>query len=143
MNTVTNTMVKFSLSGLSDVEVNVTVKPQPRVHFVDKIHGESFADLLPTVESYVATYTRTTPTHSDVSDPGESYNSCERQHLHLVGWILSTWADANPGATHSQILGAGSGKYYAAGASINVETHDGDTFYAVWSKIEQQKGRQI
>ena len=133
---VTNTMVKFSLSGLSDVEVNVTVKPQPRVHFVDKIHGESFADLLPTVESYVATFTRTTPTHSDVSDPGESYNSCERQHLHLVGWILSTWADANPGATHSQILGAGSGKYYAAGASINVETHDGDTFYAVWSKIE-------
>lgn len=138
---VTNTTVTFSLSGLSDVEINVTVKPQPRVHFVDNIHGESFDDLLPTVVSYVATFTKSTPTHSDVSDPGSNYNTCERQHIHLVGWIRSDWANEHPGASHSQITSAGNDDagnpyYYTAGADIDVEAQDGQTFYAVWSKIE-------
>ncbi len=138
---VTNTTVTFSLSGLSDVEINVTVKPQPRVHFVDNIHGESFDDLLPTVVSYVATFTKSTPTHSDVSDPGSDYNSCERQHIHLVGWIRSDWANEHPGASHLQITSAGNDDagnpyYYTAGADIDVEAQDGQTFYAVWSKIE-------
>lgn len=132
---VTNTTVTFTLSGLSK-EVNVTVKPQPRVHFIDIVHGESFADVGPAVESYVATFIQPTPTHSDVSDPGENYNSCERGHLHLLGWIESTWADAHPGATSAAITGAGSGKYYEAGANINVEDQNGKTFYAVWCVIE-------
>lgn len=132
---VTNTTVTFTLSGLSK-EVNVTVKPQPRVHFIDIVHGESFADVGPAVESYVATFIQPTPTHSDVSDPGVNYNSCERGHLHLLGWIESTWADAHPGATSAAITGAGSGKYYEAGANINVEDQNGKTFYAVWCVIE-------
>lgn len=132
---VTNSTVTFSLNGLSQT-VNVTVKPQPRVHFVDIVHGESFADVGPAVESYVATFIQPTPTHSDVSDPGENYNSCERGHLHLVGWIESTWADAHPGATSGEITGAGSDIYYEAGASINVEVQNGKTFYAVWCIVE-------
>lgn len=135
VTTETNSTVTFSLNGLSQT-VNVTVKPQPRVHFVDIVHGESFADVGPAVESYVATFIQPTPTHSDVSDPGENYNSCERGHLHLLGWIESTWADAHPGATSGEITGAGSSIYYEAGASINVEVQNGKTFYAVWCIVE-------
>lgn len=139
VTTETNSTVTFSLNGLSQT-VNVTVKPQPRVHFIDIVHGESFADVGPAVESYVATFIQPTPTHSDISDPGASYNACERSHLHLVGWIDSTWADAHPSATHEQIVGAnvsnGEGTFLQAGADFNVETYNGKTYYAVWSIIE-------
>ena len=139
VTTETNSTVTFSLNGLSQT-VNVTVKPQPRVHFVDIVHGESFADVGPAVESYVATFIQPTPTHSDISDPGENYNSCERGHLHLLGWIESTWADEHPNATHSEITGAnasnGEGTFLEAGADFNVETYNGKTYYAVWSIIE-------
>lgn len=119
-----------------------TVVARPLVHFVDKIHDETFADVVAAVsgDGWTVTTTLPTPTHSDVSDPGSSYNTCERQHLHLVGWILSTWADAHPGATHEQIVGAnvsnGAGTFLEAGADFNVETYNGNTYYAVWSQVE-------
>jgi hypothetical protein len=78
--------------------------------------------------------TKTTPTTSDFS--GTTYNTCEEQHEHLVGWIESSWADEHPNATHSEIAGAGAGVFYTAGASIDVDAQNGKTFYAVWSKIE-------
>ena len=134
----TLTLTSTSNGSVQEV-ITIRIKALPLVHFVDNIHGETFDDVVANVdasEKRTVYTTKTTPTHSDVSDQGESYNACERNHLHLIGWILSTWADEHPGATHSQIIGAGSGNYYAAGASINVETHNGDTFYAVWSKIE-------
>ena len=118
--------------------INYTVLALPLVHFVDNIHGEPFANVVATVsgDQWTVTTTRPTPTHSAVDDPGASYNTCERQHLHLVGWILSTWADAHPNAEPGDITGAGAGNYYAAGADIDLVAQNGKTFYAVWAKFE-------
>jgi len=126
------------VNALLETTVHVHVDPLPRVHFVDKIHGESFDDVVATLTDNELTDDGVgqTPTYSDVSDPGSSYNTCERQHLHLVGWILSTWADAHPGALPSEIVAAGATNYYAAGADINLEDQNNKTFYAVWSKVE-------
>lgn len=122
--------------------INYTVLALPLVHFVDNIHGETFANVVATVsgDGWTVTTTLPTPTHSAVDDPGGSYNTCERQHLHLIGWIESEWADAHPNATHSEIIGAnasnGEGTFLEAGADFNVETYNGKTYYAVWSIIE-------
>jgi hypothetical protein len=86
------------------------------------------------MDKRVVYLTKTTPTTSDFS--GTTYNTCEEQHEHLVGWIESGWADEHPNATHSEIAGAGADVFYTAGASIDVEAQNGKTFYAVWSKIE-------
>ncbi|MBR6168051.1 MAG: InlB B-repeat-containing protein, partial [Paludibacteraceae bacterium] len=130
------------------ITINVKVKPLPSVTFVDNVHNKTdFTNwgtdgvVSSTVTTGVVTHTKPTPSHADISDPGASYNACERQHLHLVGWIRSDWADEHPSATHSQITSvgdddAGNPYFYTAGADIDVEAQNGKTFYAVWSKIE-------
>ena len=128
--------IKANADETKTASVVVTIKPLPRVHFTDIIHNVVFGDVVEEIVGNVLSGAKTTPTHSDVSDPGENYNSCERGHLHLLGWIESTWADAHPGATSGEITGAGSGIYYEAGASINVEVQNGKTFYAVWCIVE-------
>jgi hypothetical protein len=134
-------------AGAKTATIDVTVKPLPKVTFVDIVHNKTdFTNwgtdgvVSSTVTDGVVTHTKPTPSHADISDPGASYNACERSHLHLVGWIESTWADAHPSATHEQIVGAnvsnGAGTFLEAGADLNVETYNGNTYYAVWSKIE-------
>lgn len=132
------TVTVTTTDGSYTATIGVTVKPLPLAHFVDYIHNESFDDVIATVsgDGMTVTTTKSTPTHSDESDPGGSYNTCERQHLHLVGWILADWADANPSATSSEISGAGAGNFYATNADIDLVAKNGKTFYAVWSKLE-------
>ena len=132
------TVTVTTTDGSYTATVDVTIKPLPLAHFVDNIHNESFDDVVATVsgDGLTVTTTKSTPTHSDESDPGDSYNTCERQHLHLVGWILADWADANPSATSSEISGAGSGNFYATNADIDLVAKNGKTFYAVWAKEE-------
>ena len=135
-------------AGAKTATIDVTVKPLPKVTFVDNLQGKTdFTNwgtdgvVSSTVTDGVVTHTKPTPSHSDISDPGASYNACERNHLHLVGWIESEWADAHPNATHEQIVGAnvsnGAGTFLEAGADFNVETYNTNTYYAVWSKIER------
>lgn len=132
------TVTVTTTDGSKTATVDVTVKPLPKVMFVDNVHNKSFANVIATVDEggLTVTTTKPTPTLSDVSDPGASYNTCERQHLHLLGWIESTWADAHPNAEPGDITGAGAGNYYAAGADIDLVTQNNKTFYAVWTKIE-------
>ena len=132
------TVTVTTTDGSYTATVDVTVKPLPLAHFVDNIHNESFDDVVATVsgDGLTVTTTKSTPTHSDESDPGGSYNTCERQHLHLVGWILADWADANPSASSSEISGAGSGNFYSTNADIDLVAKNGKTFYAVWAKEE-------
>lgn len=142
--------IKFKAVGDASIVKTMTIltKALPSVTFVDKVQDKTdFTNwgtdgvVSSTLDGGVVTHTKPTPSHSDVSDPGSNYNTCERQHLHLVGWIRSDWADEHPSATHSQITSvgdddAGNPYYYTAGADIDVEAQNGKTFYAVWSKIE-------
>ena len=114
--------------------VHVHVDELPRVHFVDLVHGKEFADVVATISDNALNPNKTMKTSVDWTTPNA--NDCEEQHLHLAGWILSTWADANPDATHSEIAGAGATNFYAPGAAINVLTNNGNTYYAVWAKEE-------
>ena len=128
------TEVTFTHADGPSTTVNVKVLPLPLTHFVDLVHGKAFADVVATIEDNALSATKTTPTSVDWTTPNA--NDCEEQHLHLAGWILSTWADANPDATHSEIAGAGATNFYAPGAAINVLTNNGNTYYAVWAKEE-------
>ncbi len=132
------TLTLTSTSNISVQEViNIQIKALPSVTFEDHVHSVVFSAVAATIDETdkrVVYLTKTTPTTSDFS--GTTYNTCEEQHEHLVGWIESSWADEHPDATHSQIAGAGAGVFYTAGASIDVEAQNGKTFYAVWSKIE-------
>ena len=146
VTTETNSTVTFSLNGLSQT-VNVTVKPQPKVYFVDIVHNETFDPVMPAVASYVANFVRQTPTHADVAEPGTG-NTCEKQHLHLIGWIRSDYSKvedyldgtgAKPSITELTDAGTdgeGLSYYFEPNADINVEVYNGLTFYAVWAKIE-------
>ncbi len=134
----TLTLTSTSNGSVQEV-ITIRIKELPLVHFVDIIHGETFADVVANVdasEKRTVYTTKPTPTHSAVDDPGGSYNTCERQHLHLIGWIESEWADAHPNAEPGDITGAGAGNYYAAGANIDLVAQNGKTFYAVWAKFE-------
>lgn len=134
----TLTLTSTSNGSVQEV-ITIRIKELPLVHFVDNIHGETFADVVANVdasEKRTVYTTKPTPTHSAVDDPGGSYNPCERQHLHLIGWIESEWADAHPNAEPGDITGAGAGNYYAAGANIDLVAQNGKTFYAVWAKFE-------
>ena len=115
--------------------VNVCVKALPSVTFTDIVHDETFGAVTATVsvDKLTVTTTKKTPTHADVDDPGDSYNACERQHLHLVGWIDKDWADDNPDATHAEIVAA-TAYFYAPNADIDLVAKNGKTFYAVWAK---------
>lgn len=131
--------------------VTIRVKAMPVVKFKDLVHGESFDDVAGTVgtgsDAGLIFITKSTPTHSDLDEPG-SGNSCEKQHLHLVGWIRSDWpalvaylngtgsAPATSAITTAGVDGNSKNYYLAAGASLNTETYNGFTFYAVWAKIE-------
>ena len=127
---------------------NVRVIALPTVTFIDQVHNKTdftvgdddlpASGILSAVVSgdkLTVTTTRPTPNHADVAEPG-SGNACEKSHLHLVGWIDKDWADEHPNATHSEILGAGTGVYYAANTDIDLSAKNGKTFLAVWSKIE-------
>lgn len=126
--------IKASGDNTKKASVNMTINPLPRVHFVDLVHGKEFADVVATISDNALNPNKTMKTSVDWTTPNA--NDCEEQHLHLAGWILSTWADANPDATHSEIAGAGATNFYAPGAAINVLTNNGNTYYAVWAKEE-------
>ena len=139
------TAVTFTHADGPSTTVNVKVLPLPSVHFVDNVHNESFSDVVATLSDNALSPTKTTPTHADYD--GSTLNTCEEQHLHLVGWIREDWPALvtymNGGAqpNTAAITGAGnddSGNayFFAPGASINTLTFNGVTFYAVWAKVE-------
>ncbi len=123
---------------------NVRVKALPLVHFVDNIHNESFSDVVATVsvDKMTVNMVQSTPTHADVDVPG-SGNSCEKTHLHLIGWIRSDYSKVaaymegiGDAPTTDELRNAGSGYWFTPNADINVETYNGKTFYAVWAVEE-------
>ena len=143
ITTTVNETVTIKASGdnTKTASVSMTVNPLPYVTFVDHVHnktdftGMTDGKVTEEIVANALSGTKTTPTHADIAAPG-SGSDCEKSHLHLVGWILSTWADANPTASGATITGAGAGNFYAAGASIDIAAQNGKTYYAVWSKIE-------
>lgn len=135
-----STTLTFTSTSNSSVTQVITIRitALPYATFTDIIHGETFGNVTATVDATdkrIVTTTLKTPTHSDLSDPG-SGNECERNHLHLAGWILKDWADEHPDATSSDISGAGAGNFYAPDADIDLVAKNGKTFYAVWAIIE-------
>ena len=140
--TITLTHSDASLTQL----VYVKVLPLPLTHFVDLVHGKPFADVAATIEANALSATKTTPTSDDWTTPNA--NSCEENHLHLVGWIREDWpalvaylngtgaAPTTVAITGAGNDGSGHAYYIAAGASIDVQTFDGVTFYAVWAEIK-------
>lgn len=138
--------IKASGDNTKTASVNMTVNPLPRVHFVDLVHGKAFADVEATIVENALNPNKTTKTSVDWVTPNA--NTCEENHLHLVGWIREDWPalvaylnGTGDAPTTTAIVGAGNdgaghAYYIAAGASINVQTFDGVTFYAVWSKVE-------
>ncbi len=138
--------IKASGDNTKTASVNMTVNPLPRVHFEDLVHGKVFADVVATIAENALNPNKTTKTSVDWVTPNA--NSCEENHLHLVGWIREDWPalvnylnGTGDAPTTTAIVGAGndgSGNayFFAPNASINVQTFDGVTFYAVWSKVE-------
>ena len=149
-NVVRNEIVTVtSHDGSKTATIDVTVNPLPKATFIDIVHGKT--DFLVEGESVLVDGTLTstvsadgltvdtewhTPTHADVAKPATG-NNCEKEHLHLVGWILKDWADANPTATHSDIIGAGATNFYGANEAIDLSSAsvNGKTYYAVWAKV--------
>ena len=140
------TEVTFTHADGPTNTVNVKVLPLPLVHFADLVHGKTFGDVVASIEANALSPSKTTPTCSDWTTPNA--NSCETNHLHLVGWIREDWPalvaylnGTGDAPLTAAIAGAGNdgeghAYYIAAGASINVQTFDGVTFYAVWAKVE-------
>ena len=140
--TITLTHSDASLTQL----VYVKVLPLPLTHFEDLVHGKSFDEVVATIADNALSATKTTPTSDDWTTPNA--NTCEENHLHLVGWIREDWPalvaylnGTGDAPTTTAIVGAGNdgaghAYYIAAGASINVQTFDGVTFYAVWAEIK-------
>ena len=115
--------------------VYVRVKALPSVTFTDIVHDETFSAVTATVDAgeLTVTTTKKTPTHADVAEPGTG-NSCEKQHLHLVGWIDKDWVDdGHQDATHEQIIAA-TEYFYAPNADIDLVAKNGKTYLAVWAK---------
>lgn len=140
------TAVTFTHADGPTKTVNVKVLPLPLTHFEDLVHGKSFDDVVATIADNALSATKTTPTSDDWTTPNA--NECEENHLHLVGWIREDWpalvaylAGTGDAPTTTAIVGAGndgSGNayFFAPNASINVQTFDGVTFYAVWAEIK-------
>ena len=128
------------------ITVHVHVDPLPLTHFEDLVHGKAFADVEATLVDNALSATKTTPTSDDWVTPNA--NSCEENHLHLVGWIREDWPalvaylnGTGDAPTTTAIVGAGndgSGNayFFAPNASINVQTFNDVTFYAVWAEIK-------
>ena len=136
------TEVTFTHADGPTKTVNVKVLALPLVHFKDLIHGESFSDVVATLSDNALVATKKTPTHDDLDEPGEG-NSCEKTHLHLIGWIRSDYSKVanymnGTGAAPmvSELTSAGTGYWFTPNADINVETYNGKTFYAVWAVEE-------
>ena len=140
------TEVTFTHADGPTTTVNVKVLPLPAVHFGDIVHNVSFDDVVATLSDNTLSPTKTTPTHADFD--GSTANTCEEQHLHLVGWIREDWpalvaylngtgdapsTEAIVGAGND---GSGNAYFFEPGASINTQTFNGVTFYAVWAKVE-------
>lgn len=140
------TAVTFTHADGPTKTVNVKVLPLPLTHFVDLVHGKPFADVAATIVDNALSATKSTPTSDDWVTPNA--NSCEENHLHLVGWIREDWPalvaylnGTGDAPTTTAIVGAGNdgeghAYFFAPNASINVQTFNGVTFYAVWSKVE-------
>jgi uncharacterized repeat protein (TIGR02543 family) len=140
------TPVTFTHADGPTKTVNVKVLPLPLTHFEDLVHGKAFADVAATIVDNALSATKTTPTSDDWTTPNA--NDCESDHLHLVGWIREDWPalvaylnGTGDAPTTVAITGAGNdgeghAYYIAAGASINVQTFDGVTFYAVWAEVK-------
>ena len=131
----TLTLTSSSNSSVKQV-ITISISAFPSVTFTDIIHEETFGVVPATIDATdkrIVYTTKQTPTHADVDDPGASYNTCERQHLHLVGWIDKDWADENPDATHSEIVAA-TAYFYAPNADIDLVAKNGKTYLAVWAK---------
>lgn len=139
------TAVTFTHADGPTTTVNVKVLPLPLVHFGDIVHNVEFADVIATLSDNTLSPTKTTPTHADFD--GSTANTCEEQHLHLVGWIREDWpalvtylnGGAQPSTSDITTAGvdaSGNAYFFAPGASINTQTFNGVTFYAVWAKVE-------
>ena len=139
------TPVTFTHGDGPTTTVNVKVLPLPLVHFGDIVHNVSFDDVVATLSDNTLSPTKTTPTHADFD--GSTANTCEEQHLHLVGWIREDWpalvtylnGGAQPSTSDITTAGddaSGNAYFFEPGASINTQTFNGVTFYAVWAKVE-------
>lgn len=131
----TLTLTSSSNSSVKQV-ITISISALPSVTFTDIIHDETFGVVPATIDATdkrIVYTTKQTPTHADVDDPGASYNTCERQHLHLVGWIDKDWADEHPDATHAEIIAATT-SFYAPNADIDLVAKNGKTYLAVWAK---------
>jgi hypothetical protein len=138
--------IKASGDNTKTASVNMTVNPLPRVHFEDLVHGKEFADVVATIAENALNPNKTTKTSVDWVTPNA--NSCEENHLHLVGWIREDWPalvaylnGTGDAPSTAAIIGAGNdgsghAYYFAAGASINVQIFNGVTFYAVWAEVK-------
>ena len=137
--------IKASGDNTKTASVNMTVNPLPRIHFEDLVHGKSFDDVVATIVENALSATKTTPTSDDWTTPNA--NECEENHLHLVGWIREDWpalvtylnGGAQPSTsdiTSAGNDGSGNAYFLEPEASINTQTFNGVTFYAVWAKIE-------
>ena len=133
--------IKASGDNTKTASVEITVNPLPRVHFVDNIHNESFSDVVATIDANELNPNKSMPTHDDVAEPGTG-NSCEKTHLHLIGWIRGDWPayiaymNGTGDAPSVSELTSATGYWFLPGADINVLTNDGKTFYAVWAVEE-------
>ena len=154
VNRTETVSIKYTADETKTASISVTVKPLPTVTFVDLIHNKSdFANsgdgytaatgvLISTVTTGVVSHAKKTPTHDDVDVPGTG-NSCEKTHLHLMGWIRSDYskvADYMNGTgaapSVSDLTTAGAEYWFLPDADINTETYNGKTFYAVWAVEE-------
>lgn len=148
--------IKANADNTKKASVTITVKPLPFVNFEDIVHnkidftGQTDGKVTATIVANVFTPSQPVPTREDVTAPVGG-NTCDTEHLHLVGWIYSEWsgvADYLSGVSEapdtSEITAAKVGTaegfpadtpcYVAVGSNINTSTWNGKTFYAVWSK---------
>ena len=154
------TVTVTTTDGSFTATIDVTVNPLPQVTFLDIVHNKTDfttdGDDLPvsgiiasTASEGVVTHSKKTPTRAaDVTDPGVGRNTCEREHLHLIGWIRSDYDKVEDylNGTGSQLTitqiisagndGSGHAYFIAPDVSIDVRDYEGKTFYAVWAKIE-------
>ena len=126
------TAVTFTHADGPTTTVNVKVLPLPAVHFGDIVHNVSFDDVVATLSDNTLSPTKTTPTHADFD--GSTANTCEEQHLHLVGWIredwpaLVTYLNGTGDAPSTEAIvgagndGSGNAYFFTPGASINTQT---------------------
>ena len=129
--------IKADADNTKTASVTVTVKPLPVDHFLDLVHGVEFADQSATIVDNALSASYTAQGHADVAEPAEG-NACEKGHLHLIGWIESTWADAHLTATMAEITSAVDGEsnplFHAVYSPM---TASGKTYYAVWAHEEE------